>query len=76
MFNDFGEDMGMEVELNKYVGKRITVCLNVMEVHDNGYGYGESIKGNLEKVGKGWILLSEGQYKRIINLVNVTYIKL
>lgn len=76
MFNEFGDDMGMEVELNKYVGKKITVCLNVMEVHDNGYGYGESIKGNLEKVGKGWILLSEGQYKRIINLVNVTYIKL
>lgn len=76
MFNEFNDDMGMEVELNKYVGKKITVCLNVMEVHDNGYGYGESIKGNLEKVGKGWILLSEGQYKRIINLVNVTYIKL
>lgn len=76
MFNDFGDDMSMEVELNKYVGKNITVCLNVMEVHDNGYGYGESIKGSLEKVGKGWILLSEGQYKRIINLVNVTYIKL
>ncbi len=76
MFNEFNDDMSMEVELNKYVGKKITVCLNVMEVHDNGYGYGESIKGNLEKVGKGWILLSEGQYKRIINLVNVTYIKL
>lgn len=76
MFNEFSDDMSMEVELNKYVGKKITVCLNVMEVHDNGYGYGESIKGILEKVGKGWILLSEGQYKRIINLVNVTYIKL
>lgn len=76
MFNDLGDDMSMEVELSKYIGKKITVCLNVMEVHDNGYGYGETIKGNLEKVGKGWILLSEGQYKRIINLVNVTYIKL
>ncbi|MCM1133813.1 MAG: hypothetical protein NC340_10130 [Ruminococcus flavefaciens] len=76
MFNEIGDEMGMEVELNKYVGKKITVCLNVMEVHDNGYGYAESIKGNLEKVGKGWILLGEGQYRRIINLANVTYIKL
>lgn len=76
MFNEFGDDMSMEVELNKYVGKKITVCLNVMEVHDNGYGYGESIKAVLEKVGKGWIMLAEGQYKRIVNLANVTYIKL
>ncbi|MDE6519700.1 MAG: hypothetical protein K2K91_04465 [Ruminococcus sp.] len=76
MFNEFGEDMEIEVELSKYIGKKITVCLNVMEVHDNGYGYGETMKGNLEKVGKGWILLGEGQYKRIINITNVTYIKL
>ncbi len=75
MYN-FNDDMSMEVELNKYVGKKITVCLNVMEVNDNGYGYGESIRGDLEKVGKGWILLSEGTYKRIINLTNVTHIKL
>lgn len=76
MFNEFGEDMEIEVELSKYIGKKITVCLNVMEVHDNGYGYGETMKGNLEKVGKGWILLSEGPYKKIINITNVTYIKL
>lgn len=76
MFNDIGDNMEIEVELNKYVGKKVTVCLNVMEVHDNGYGYAESIKGNLEKVGRGWIILSEGECRRIINIANVTYIKI
>lgn len=76
MFNDLGDSFEMEVELAKYIGKKITVFLNVMEVNDKGYGYGENIKGNLDKVGKGWIMLSEGNYKRIINLTNITYIKL
>ncbi len=76
MFNDIGDNMEIEVELTKYIGKKITVCFNVMEVHDNGYGYAESIKGNLEKVGKGWIVLREGDCRRIINIANVTYIKI
>lgn len=76
MFSDIGDNMEIEVELIKYVGIKATVCFNVMEVHDNGYGYAESIKGNLEKVGKGWIILSEGDRKRIINITNVTHIKI